>query len=30
VIARIWRGTVRANDADSYLAYLHETGVAEY
>jgi heme-degrading monooxygenase HmoA len=29
-IARIWRGATSAQDADTYLAYLHETGIAEY
>lgn len=28
MIARRWRGRVRAADFDSYLAYLEETGVA--
>jgi heme-degrading monooxygenase HmoA len=30
VIARIWRGVTRAEDADAYVAYLDETGVREY
>jgi heme-degrading monooxygenase HmoA len=30
MIARIWRGTVRAADADTYAAYIGETGLAEY
>jgi heme-degrading monooxygenase HmoA len=30
VIARTWRGAVRAEDADRYLAYLEETGLANY
>jgi len=30
VIARIWRGAVRPEDADSYAAYMRETGVGEY
>jgi heme-degrading monooxygenase HmoA len=30
VIARIWRGAVRASDADAYARYLRETGVREY
>ena len=30
MIARTWRGATRAEDADAYLAYLHETGFAEY
>lgn len=29
-LARLWRGTTTAEDADAYLAYLHETGIAEY
>jgi heme-degrading monooxygenase HmoA len=29
-IARIWRGATRAEDADAYLAYLHETGISGY
>jgi heme-degrading monooxygenase HmoA len=29
MIARRWRGRVRSADADAYLAYLEETGVAE-
>ncbi len=29
-LARIWRGATRAEDADAYLAYLHQTGIAEY
>jgi heme-degrading monooxygenase HmoA len=29
-LARLWRGATRAEDADAYLAYLHETGIAEY
>lgn len=30
MIARIWRGAVRAEDADAYADYLRETGVREY
>jgi heme-degrading monooxygenase HmoA len=30
VIARTWRGAVRAGDADRYLVYLEETGLANY
>jgi heme-degrading monooxygenase HmoA len=30
VIARIWRGATRAQDAESYLAYLHQTGLADF
>ena len=30
VIARIWRGAVRAADADAYVAYIEETGLREY
>ena len=30
MIARIWRGCVRTEDADAYVEYLHETGIAEY
>lgn len=30
MIARIWRGATRADDADAYLSYLHRTGIAEY
>ena len=29
-VARIWRGAVRAADADEYLEYLERTGIAEY
>ena len=29
-LARLWRGATRAADADAYLEYLHETGIAEY
>ena len=30
MIARIWRGVVRAADADAYVTYINETGIAEY
>jgi heme-degrading monooxygenase HmoA len=30
MIARTWQGATRANDADAYLDYLHQTGLAEY
>lgn len=30
MIARTWRGTTKARDADAYLDYLHRTGFAEY
>jgi heme-degrading monooxygenase HmoA len=30
MIMRIWRGKVPTPKADSYLAYLHETGLADY
>ena len=30
MIARIWRGATKAEDADAYLQYLHETGFAQY
>jgi heme-degrading monooxygenase HmoA len=30
MIARTWRGATRAEDAESYLEYLHQTGFAEY
>jgi heme-degrading monooxygenase HmoA len=30
MIARIWAGATRAADADTYLDYLHSTGLAEY
>jgi heme-degrading monooxygenase HmoA len=29
MIARLWRGATRAEDAERYLAYLEETGVKE-
>ncbi len=30
MIARIWHGAVRAQDADEYAAYVEETGIAGY
>ena len=30
MIARLWRGETRREDAETYLAYLHETGLAAY
>ncbi|MGC2194421.1 MAG: hypothetical protein WA628_07080 [Terriglobales bacterium] len=30
MIARIWRGTVRESDKDTYYAYLQKTGLREY
>jgi heme-degrading monooxygenase HmoA len=30
VIARMWRGWVRTEDRDTYLAYVEATGMAEY
>jgi heme-degrading monooxygenase HmoA len=30
VIARIWRGTTRLQDARDYAAYVNQTGLAEY
>ena len=30
MIARTWRGATKAEDGDSYLDYLHQTGFAEY
>lgn len=30
MIARIWRGWTRAEDADAYVAYIEATGMAEY
>jgi heme-degrading monooxygenase HmoA len=30
VIARIWRGAVRRDDADRYVDYLQGTGIPEY
>jgi heme-degrading monooxygenase HmoA len=30
MIARIWRGRVRAEDADAYASYLTRTGLPDY
>jgi heme-degrading monooxygenase HmoA len=30
MIARVWRGATRAEDAEAYLEYLDRTGHAEY
>jgi heme-degrading monooxygenase HmoA len=30
MIARLWRGTVRAEDADEYAAYVQRTGIEGY
>ncbi|GAA3207183.1 hypothetical protein [Actinocorallia longicatena] len=30
MIARIWRGTVRLENAEAYAAYIDGTGIAEY
>lgn len=30
MIARLWSGETAAEDADRYVAYLRETGLAEY
>ena len=30
MIARVWRGAVRREDAEAYGAYINETGIAEY
>ncbi len=30
MIARTWRGSVRADDAEGYLDYLRQTGLAGY
>jgi heme-degrading monooxygenase HmoA len=30
VIARIWRGWVRADDRDAYVSYIDDTGIAHY
>jgi heme-degrading monooxygenase HmoA len=30
MIARSWRGAVRPEDADTYVAYIDETGMREY
>jgi heme-degrading monooxygenase HmoA len=30
MIARIWRGSTRTEDADAYLEYVNETGFTQY
>jgi len=30
MIARTWRGATKTEDAERYLDYLHQTGLAEY
>ena len=30
MLARTWRGATKAEDAEHYLDYLHQTGLAEY
>lgn len=30
MIARTWQGATKAEDAEAYLEYLHQTGLAEY
>ncbi|HEU4680344.1 MAG TPA: antibiotic biosynthesis monooxygenase [Gemmatimonadales bacterium] len=30
MIARTWRGVTKAEDAEAYLEYLHQTGLAEF
>ena len=30
MIARTWRGATKAQDAEAYLDYLHQTGFAEF
>ena len=30
MIARMWRGATRAEDAEAYAAYIRETGIVEY
>ncbi|HEX3749206.1 MAG TPA: antibiotic biosynthesis monooxygenase [Streptosporangiaceae bacterium] len=30
MIARVWRGVVRADDADEYAAYVQDTGIESY
>jgi hypothetical protein len=30
MIARIWRGAVRAGDATAYADYIQQTGIEEY
>jgi heme-degrading monooxygenase HmoA len=29
MIARMWRGRIRSNDAPEYVAYVNETGIQE-
>ena len=29
-IVRMWRGSVRSEDADEYVAYIERTGMSEY
>lgn len=30
MIARTWRGATKAEDAETYLTYLHQTGLADF
>lgn len=30
MIARMWQGWTRTEDADAYLAYVNDTGIAGY
>ncbi len=30
MITRIWHGKTKAEDADAYLKYIEETGIADY
>lgn len=30
MLVRTWRGVTKAEDADAYLQYLHETGFSQY
>ena len=30
MIARIWRGATKADDADAYFDYVHQTGLTQY
>ncbi|WP_174416432.1 hypothetical protein [Nocardia concava] len=30
MIARIWRGVIRATDVDEYVRYIEDTGIKEY
>jgi heme-degrading monooxygenase HmoA len=30
MIVRSWRGATKAEDAEAYLAYLHQTGLADF